>query len=155
MASSPYAGGAGSGQLPPIDFEALARALLDRADNLVPAWLPDGVQRGHEYQCGDLTGGAGSSTSVNLTTGKWADFSTGEQGGDLLALYAAIHGLTMGKAAVQVAREQGLESVAGIVSTGRGDAAASALTSTSTSSTTPPKPGRPAPVAKEIGRAHV
>ena len=148
MASSPYAGGAGSGQLPPIDFEALARALLDRADNLVPAWLPDGVQRGHEYQCGDLTGGAGSSTSVNLTTGKWADFSTGEQGGDLLALYAAIHGLTMGKAAVQVAREQGLESVAGIVSTGRGDAAASALTSTSTSSTTPPKPGRPAPVAK-------
>ena len=100
--------------LPPIRFEALARALLDMAATLLPQWLPDGVQRGHEYVCGSLQGGRGTSTSVNLTNGRWADFATGEQGGDLVSLYAAANGLSMGKAALQVARELGLEDVAGV-----------------------------------------
>ena len=100
--------------LPPIRFEALAAALLDMASTLLPQWLPDGVQRGHEYVCGSLQGGKGNSTSLNLTNGRWADFATGEQGGDLLSLYAAANGLSMGKAALQVARELGLEDVAGV-----------------------------------------
>lgn len=100
--------------LPPIRFEALAQALLARAGHLVPAWLQGGHSRGHEYVCGGLGGGAGKSCSVNLTTGAWADFATGEQGGDLISLYAAMHGMTMGKAAVQVARDEGLEDVAGV-----------------------------------------
>ncbi len=87
---------------------------MARAEHLVPAWLPGGVQRGHEYVCGGMSGGAGSSCSVNLNTGAWADFATGEQGGDLTSLYAAIYGLPMGKAAVQVARDEGLEDVAGV-----------------------------------------
>ena len=102
-------------ELPPIQFAALAAALLPDADRLVPVWLPGGQQRGHEYVCGSLSGDKGSSTSVNLTNGRWADFASDEQGGDLLSLYAAIHGLSMAKAALQVARENGLESVAGIV----------------------------------------
>ena len=101
--------------MPPLKFAALAAALLDRAHHLVAQWLPGGDQRGHEWVCGSLQGGKGSSTSVNLSNGRWADFATGEQGGDLLGLYAAIHGLSMGKAALQVAREEGLESVAGVV----------------------------------------
>lgn len=101
--------------LPPIKFAELADALLARADQLVPAWLPGGVQRGHEYVCGSLSGGSGSSCSVNLTTGQWADFAGEEKGNDLVSLYAAIHGLTMGKAAVQVAREEGLEDIAGVL----------------------------------------
>jgi putative DNA primase/helicase len=100
--------------LPPIRFGDLAAALLGRADTLVPAWLPGGTKRGHEYQCGDLSGGAGSSLSVNLTSGQWSDFATGDKGGDLISLYAAIHGLDNGRAAVQVAREEGLETVAGV-----------------------------------------
>ncbi len=116
--------------LPPINFEALARALLDQAPSLLAQWLPDGVQRGHEYVCASLQGGKGSSTSVNLTNGRWADFSTGEQGGDLLSLYAIANGLTMGKAAVQVARELGLEDVAGVQRGG---------------STSEPRPPRPTP----------
>ena len=106
----------GRAELPPIKFAELADALLARADTLVPLWLPGGVQRGHEYVCGSLSGGAGTSCSVNLVTGRWGDFSTGEQGGDLTSLFAAINGLTMGKAAVQVAREEGLEDVAGVLS---------------------------------------
>lgn len=108
--------GTGRGQLPPIRFEALADALLARAESLVSAWLPGGVKRGHEYVCASLFGGTGTSCSVNLSTGQWADFGTDQKGGDLISLYAEIHGLSMGKAAVQVARDEGLEDVAGVQS---------------------------------------
>jgi putative DNA primase/helicase len=102
------------GDLPPINFQALAAALLDRAEYVVPAWLPGGHKNGHEWVCGSLSGGKGSSTSVNLTTGAWADFASDEKGGDLVSLYAAVHGLTMGRAALAVARDEGLEDVAGV-----------------------------------------
>lgn len=121
----------GKNELPPINFTALADALLRDADNLVPRWLPGGDRRGHEYVCGSLAGGKGSSFSVNLVSGKWADFASDEKGNDLLSLYAAIHNLSQGKAAADVAREEGLEDVAGIVM--GADPAA------------PPKPPRPAP----------
>lgn len=124
--------------LPPIQFEALAEALLARADTLVPMWLPGGVHRGHEYACGSLSGGHGTSCSVNLTTGRWGDFATDEKGNDLISLYAAIHGMTMGKAAVEVAREEGLEDVAGVQPARSGTAPAQ------------PKPARPAPPPKPV-----
>ena len=106
--------------LPPINFAALADALLARIEYLVPMWLPGGTRSGKEYRCGSLFGGAGTSCSVNVSgaekLGCWADFATGEQGKDLIGLYAAIHGLSqqMGKAAMLVAREEGLEDVAGV-----------------------------------------
>ncbi|MFZ3141162.1 MAG: VapE domain-containing protein [Polaromonas sp.] len=100
--------------LPPIKYKELAHALLARASTLVPMWLPGGVQRGHEYICGSVQGGAGSSCAVNLTSGKWGDFESGQQGNDLVGLYAACFDLSMGKAALQVAREEGLEDVAGV-----------------------------------------
>lgn len=118
--------------LPPINFAALADALLGQADVLVPQWLPGGVQRVHEYQCGSVSGGAGTSCSVNLVTGRWADFATGEQGGDLVSLYGAAFGLTAAKAAVTLAQLYGLEGVAGVV--GSGSAAPP-----------PPRPPPPAP----------
>ena len=101
-------------QLPPIKFEALASALLDRAEALVAQWLPGGKREGREYKCASLSGGAGSSCSVNVGNGRWSDFATDDKGGDLIALYAAIHGLDNGQAAVQLARELGLEDVAGV-----------------------------------------
>lgn len=127
--------------LPPINFTALADALLASADRLVPMWLPDGEQRGHEYVCGSLSGGKGSSCSVNLTNGRWADFASNEQGGDLLSLYAAIHGLSQAKAAIAVAREEGLESVAGLVMAAAGG------------TPPPPAPARPAPAPKPMAES--
>ncbi len=92
-----------------IDFADLAAALLQRADTLVPQWLPGGAIRGHEYVCSDLGGGEGGSCSVNLTTGKWADFGgdAGDSGGDLISLYAAIHNLNQGQAARQLMADLG------------------------------------------------
>lgn len=108
--------------LPPLNFRALADALLGMADTLLPMWLPGGHKHGHEWICGSLAGEAGSSCSINMVTGAWADFSSDEKGGDLLSLYAAIHNLTQAAAAVQVAREQGLEDVAGVVKAANGAA---------------------------------
>ena len=103
------------GKLPPIKFEALGDALLSMAATLVPQWCPGGVQRGHEYVCGSVQGGSGDSCAINLTTGKWADFAGDQRGNDLIGLYMACYSLaSMGAAALQVARELGLEDVAGV-----------------------------------------
>ena len=61
--------------------------------------MPGGKIVGKEYVCGSLKGSSGDSCLVNLNTGKWSDFATDERGGDLLSLYAAIHGLKQGEAA--------------------------------------------------------
>ena len=81
-----------------MDFRTLAQRLLISSETLVPQWLPGGRRRGHEWVCGDLAGGEGTSLSVNLLSGRWADFATSDRGGDLISLYAAIHELTMAEA---------------------------------------------------------
>lgn len=96
----------------PIDFADLARALLDRAEVLVPQWLPGGARKGAEWVCADLGGGPGGSCSVNLTTGVWADFSGDDRGGDLISLYAAIHNLNQGQAARRLMGELGWQRAA-------------------------------------------
>jgi hypothetical protein len=121
--------------LPPIDFKALAAALLGRIGQLVPQWLPGGRRSGLEWVCGSLSGGEGGSFSVCMEgqrAGRWGEFAGDERGGDLISLYAAIHELTPGQAALQLARAEGLESVAGIVA-GAGPG------------TAPPPPRPPAP----------
>lgn len=135
--------------LPPINFAALADALLERAEALLAQWLPEGHLVGHEWECGSLRGNAGKSCKVNVRTGAWADFASGEQGGDLVSLYAAIHGLSAGKAAVQLAHEYGLQTVANVragaaVTLGQGVAPAPART-------LPPVAAKPATKKEDEG----
>ena len=126
--------------LPPIKWAELADALQRTALSLLEEWLPHGKYnpQSKEYTCGSLSGDSGSSLSINVESGLWKDFSTGESGRDLLDLYAAIHDLSKGKAAVQVAREYGLESVAGLVMAPAAGAAPA------------PKPPRPVPPPKPV-----
>jgi hypothetical protein len=93
---------------PPIDFGRIAAAALQQADTLVERWLPGGKRVGHEWQCGSLAGDAGSSCSVNLNTGAWADFATDEAGGDLISLYGAVYQLRNGPAARELAEQLGM-----------------------------------------------
>lgn len=88
-----------------IDFPRVAAHLLARAEILVPSWLPCGKRRGSEWVCGDLHGEPGDSCSVNLLSGKWSDFATGDKGGDLVSLYAAIHSLSQAEAAAELCPE--------------------------------------------------
>jgi putative DNA primase/helicase len=70
--------------------------LLDRCPAILHDWLPGGKTVGRVYQCSDLTGGNGDSLKVNFggrKAGVWKDHAQdGVGGGDLISLYAAIHG---------------------------------------------------------------
>lgn len=93
---------------PRIDIGAIARRALPSAESLLAQWLPAGKRVGHEWVVGNLRGDAGDSLSINLNTGAWADFAADAKGGDLVSLYAAIHGLNQGEAAREVARALGV-----------------------------------------------
>lgn len=93
----------------PIDFAALAAALLARAEILVPQWLPAGNKRGHYWYTGDFRGAEGKSANVNLATGTWIDNGGTEQerGGDLISLYACIRGMSNAQAARELIQDNG------------------------------------------------
>lgn len=93
----------------PIDFAGLSESLLDRAGTLVPQWLDGGKKVGKNWMCGGFEGGPGRSLGVNLDTGAWGEFATGDKGGDLISLYAAIHNLSQIEAARQIMRDFGWE----------------------------------------------
>lgn len=82
-----------------IDFNGINQAALPQLPRLAAEWLPGGKRAGHEWRCGSLAGEPGTSLGVNLRTGKWCDFATGERGGDVVSLYAAIRRVSQAKAA--------------------------------------------------------
>lgn len=86
-----------------IDFTTIKNNALHAARSLLPDWLPGGKASGNEYVCAGLQGGKGRSLSVNLSTGIWKDFATGEGGGDMISLYAAVRGLGQADAAREIA----------------------------------------------------
>ena len=77
-----------------IDFAKLAGDLLSDITSLVPAWLPSGRFERREYVALNPTRADKSlgSFRINMDTGKWSDFATGDKGGDLIALRAYIDG---------------------------------------------------------------
>ena len=94
-----------------IAFRRIVGAALPYADVLVPRWLPDGRREGAEWitlnpRRVDHRKG---SFKVNLTSGRWSDFATGDAGGDLVALAAYLFDLKQGEAAVKVAQALGID----------------------------------------------
>lgn len=95
-----------------IAFGRIAEAALARADQIVTRWLPDGRREGAEWVARNPTRAdhRPGSFKVNLRTGRWGDFSTGDKGGDLVALAAFLFcGGAMGKAARKVADMVGVD----------------------------------------------
>ena len=88
---------------PRVNIAEVARAARPHLLELCQRWLPGGRLMGHEWTCGSLSGEVGTSCKVNIRTGKWADFATNAKGGDLVALCAAIHGLSQREAAERMA----------------------------------------------------
>jgi putative DNA primase/helicase len=88
-----------------VDFQRVAADALQRADAVLCRWLPEGKRQGSEYTAlnptrSDSTPG---SFSVNVVTGKWSDFATGDKGGDLVSLVAYLDGIGQGDAARRLA----------------------------------------------------
>ena len=92
------------------DFDGINRAALGALPALLARWLPDGRCESHEYVARnprrkDRTLG---SFKINLRTGRWADFATGDRGGDVISLAAFLFDLSQGQAARRMASMLGL-----------------------------------------------
>ena len=90
-----------------IDFAAIAAAALSAADRMVPRWLPAGSRKGAEWVAPNPTRGDrhAGSFSVNLNTGAWGDFASGDKGGDLISLRAYLTGQSQLAAAKEIAED--------------------------------------------------
>lgn len=83
-----------------LDFDGLKHDLHRDIEGTVRAWLPGGRKEVNEYVVENPTRDdhKKGSFKVNLRTGKWSDFATGENGGDLISLYGYLKGVKNGEA---------------------------------------------------------
>jgi len=88
-----------------IDFAGVNAVALRNLPALLSRWLPDGRVEGREWSCrnprrADRHAG---SFKINLRTGRWADFASGDKGGDVVSLCAFLHNLSQVEAARRLA----------------------------------------------------
>lgn len=93
-----------------IDFDNINAAALRNGRPLLPTLLPGGTFRSLEYvvrnpRRNDTSPG---SFKINFKTGKWADFATADEGGDLVSLFAYVRGVDQGDAARELAEKLGV-----------------------------------------------
>jgi len=93
-----------------LDFDAINRAALSALPALLARWLPDGARNGVEYVARNprRSDRRPGSFSVNMRTGKWGDFATGDKGGDPISLAAYLHGMRQVEAARALADMLGI-----------------------------------------------
>lgn len=93
-----------------VPFREIAARSAARASEIVPLWLPDGHRSGVEWIARNplRTDRRRGSFRINLKSGRWADFATGDRGGDLISLAAYIYGLDQVSAARRVAAMVGM-----------------------------------------------
>lgn len=92
------------GQRRRVDFARVNTAALAQAAT-VAAWLArDGRREGLEWVARNprRQDRKPGSFKINLQTGRWADFATGDRGGDLISLAAYLLDLTQGDAALRL-----------------------------------------------------
>lgn len=93
-----------------IDFATVNRAALAVLPALLARWLPDGRREGHEWVARNPTRADRhpGSFRINLRTGRWSDFATGEAGGDPVSLAAYLSGTGQTEAARSLAAMLGV-----------------------------------------------
>ena len=89
-----------------IDFTQVKNYLKGREEVILRRLLPTGKKAGNEYVAlnpkrSDAHLG---SFRINTTTWKWADFATGDKGGDIISLYAYIKSVNQLTAAKELLR---------------------------------------------------
>lgn len=89
----------------------VAAAALGQADRLLYEWFPNGTVKGGYFHIGNLHGDPGESLAIKLADGGFKDYSDPTvKGGDLVALYAKIHGTSQLDAAKAMARSVGIDA---------------------------------------------
>jgi hypothetical protein len=94
-----------------IAFRRIAEAAAQHADAIVQRWLPDGRREGKEWVALNPTRGDSrkGSFKVNVKSGRWSDFATGDRGGDMVSLGAYLFRLDQAEAAKRVADMVGVD----------------------------------------------
>jgi len=97
---------------PSIDFNAVNRAALANLPAVLARVLPSGKAERREWVAlnprrADKNLG---SFKVNRFNCKWADFATGDRGGDPVSLVAYIEGVSQGEAARLLEQMLGIEA---------------------------------------------
>jgi hypothetical protein len=93
-----------------LHFRSVNDAALAVFPALLLRWLPNGRRQGREWVAlnpkrPDRRLG---SFRINMTTGRWADFATGDAGGDPVSLAAYLFDLRQGEAAQRLAGMLGI-----------------------------------------------
>ena len=92
-----------------LDFGRINRLALQRFPELVAQWLPAGRREGAEWVALNPTRpdyGLGSF-KINIASGKWADFATGDRGGDPISLLAYLLRIKQVEAALRLSVQLG------------------------------------------------
>ena len=84
-----------------LDFAALNQQVLGQLSAILSELLPGGIVCGQEYTARNPTRAdrRAGSFRINLRSGRWADFATGDAGGDVVSLVAYLHQCSQGDAA--------------------------------------------------------
>ncbi len=95
---------------PRLNFAAINNVALPVLPVLLARWAPEGIMRGCEYVARNPTriDRRLGSFKVNMRSGKWADFSTGDRGGDVISLAAYLSGKGQAEAARALAAMLGV-----------------------------------------------
>lgn len=91
-------------------FIRLNEAIQPTLLNLIPSILPQGKRQGPYWIALNPTRHDRSvgSFKINLQTGHWADYATGDSGRDAISLVAYLYGLKQGEAATYLERISGV-----------------------------------------------
>lgn len=84
-----------------IDFPGVNTRALPVLASILRRWLPDGRKEGNEWLARNPRRRDRhlGSFRINLRSGKWADFATGDRGGDIISLAAYLAGCSQVQAA--------------------------------------------------------
>lgn len=93
-----------------IDYKKVGVLLLQETDAIIRAFGLRGVIQGNEFKAYNPTRNDAhlGSFKINLATGKWADFATGDSGGDLISLFAYLKDIPQHVAAITLAQHFGI-----------------------------------------------
>lgn len=96
-----------------MKIKSIAQLALASAASVLNQWCGGGRVQGREYVTLNPTRADSKpgSFSINLDTGAWADFATGDKGGDLVALVAYLDHVKMNTAAGRIANFLGLNTL--------------------------------------------
>jgi putative DNA primase/helicase len=114
QAMSP-AGQDGATKSSQIDYKAIAAAALVEAKSIVEHLAPGGKYKASEYTALNPTRNDSSQGSfcININSGVWSEFATGDAGSDLISLWAYIRSIKQSVAAKQLAEFLHLPNLAG------------------------------------------